>query len=422
MTNQIEIAFASTGDPWIDAGIVGFFDELLLWSSIPMQDIVRVDNDNFSIAAHTIQDIEIFLNKAFEQMKSRNYVAPTGNKVLIFNKDKSDFEIVDKINLVSIVGVLLGGSGDLKPEYEKCDFPEHLRDRFDELRKSNKKDKVEAKEKKIRCSPPSFKNKWAYSATLSVAQQKGNNNKCAFCGRDGADTNIHSNNYPFMVPAKNWSNFFSNQSLELKMCSVCEISSLFAATRIFYNWNQINKTFFIAIPHDSNLEGIRDFWDSIKGCIELKTLRDNSNIFSDGYKYKYLNETILAFSYQLYDSFKKAKRADELLQKASLKNWHFFLGVKGGQLLSFKNYGRLDELHRLFNLFSELEKNELNFYQIFSNLAIKTGKNWNNLYRESLSQGIIRNTSINEAAESFIWKKNIDNFAEFIKLYNKLRR
>ena len=64
---------------------------------------------------------------------------------------------------------------------------------------------------------------------------------------------------------------------------------------------------------------------------------------------------------------------------------------------------------------------------MFSNLVVKEGDEYNNHYRESLSERIIKNASLNEIAEKLMYEKNkkenkkgekIMNFAKFIKLYN----
>ncbi len=57
---------------------------------------------------------------------------------------------------------------------------------------------------------------------------------------------------------------------------------------------------------------------------------------------------------------------------------------------------------------------------MFSNLVIKEGNDYNNLYREILSERIIKNASINEIAEKIIYKKGekVRDFANFTKLYN----
>lgn len=414
--------FEATGDPWIDAGILGFW-EYIQTEGLYSKFGVALQK-NYTISAQTSKQVEDFLRETFEKVKSARYIKETGNKICIFNKSKGDFEIVEKINLVDVVSKLIAGSGtgDAKPKYPKCPFPKDKRKKWKVLQERYKGQKVEFKINKKGEIP--YSSSWFRWPSFRPNLNPNQAINCAFCGREIAAVDIHSNNYPFLVPVRNWSNFYSQLSGELKMCSFCEIASLFGVNRIFYNLNRVRKTLFIAIPHASSLEEIGEFWTDVRGVVGYRSLDNPSNIFQDGYRYTYLNESILAFAYELYQALRKARASDKRLRITSTKTWHFFLGNTSGQTVSFQNYALFDEMHRLFELFSEIEKEEIKFSSIFSALSIKEGKNYNNLYRESLSERVIKNAPINDISERIIWKKGekIGGFAEFIKLYNISRR
>ena len=418
-----KITFYVTGDPWIDAGIVAFWDYV---KDQEMQNTeVEIDSENYAITAPSFLEIEYFLKEIFEKIKNERYIQPTKNKVCIYNREKDDFEVVPKINLVNAVSALFRG-GDLKPNYQKCIFPKDKQQIWDSMKDDSKKrkDKVDFKvdnKGRVYCSRPRYN--WPFKPNLNPER----NEICTFCGSPFATSNIHSNNYPFLVPVKNWSNFYSNLSLDLKMCSLCEAASLFAINRIFFNINRRKKTLFMAIPHASSLPEIEEFWRDVKEAIGEKGLADTSNILDTGYMYQYLNETILAFSYELYQSLKETLDASRRLNVASTKIWYFFLADISGKSVSFKNIAVFDEMSRLFKLYELMEKEGINFISMFSNLAVKEGDEYNNHYRESLSERIIKNASLNEIAEKLMYEKNkkenkkekkIMNFAKFIKLYN----
>ncbi|MFH1773935.1 MAG: hypothetical protein ABH874_03125 [Methanobacteriota archaeon] len=414
---RFKIKQVFTGDPWIDAGVVA------LWDYIESQEIqnteVEINRKNYAITAPSPDQIENFLKKIFEKIKNERYIQSAKNKVCIYNNEKDDFEIVPKINLVNVVNALFSG-GDLKPKYQKCDFPKNKQGIWDNIRDSyeEQKDKIDFKiddKGRIYCSRPQYN--WPYQPNFNPERKE----ICTFCGSPFATSNIHSNNYPFLVPVKNWSNFYSNLSLDLKMCSLCEAASLFAINRIFFNINRRKKTLFMAIPHASSLDEIEEFWKDVRGIIEERRLSDSSNIFEGGYKYQYLNETILAFSYELCRSLKETVDASKRLNVASTKIWYFFLGSISGKSVSFKNNTVFDEMSRLFKLYESLENQGINFMSMFSNLVVKEGDNdYNNFYREAFSERIIKNAPLNEIAEKIMYKKGekIMNFARFVKLYN----
>ncbi len=412
---MMEVKFSYTGDPWIDAGIISFCDYIEDKEEVRKKLGIGFDKDNYVLSASTYDKIENFLKETFERIKNERYIQPTEKKVCIYNKGKGDFEFVGKINLVSIVGSLFSG-GDLRPKYEKCDFPDKKYHMWENMKKEQKGVNFKIDDKgRVYCSTPQYN--WPFKPNLMPQEI------CAFCGSTNASSKVHSNNYPFLVPVKNWSNFYSNLSLELKMCTLCEIASLFAVIRVFYNINRRKKTFFMAIPHASSLNEIKEFWMDTKDIIGGKLLSEPSNIFDDGYRYQYLNETILAFSYELYKSLKGTVGTARRLNVASTKIWHFSLGAISGKSVSFKNNLVFDEMSRLFKLYESMEKERINFPLVFSNLVIKEGNDYNNLYRERFSERIIKNASINDIAERIVYKKRekVRDFANFIKFYNITR-
>lgn len=434
----VSYQFKFTGDPWVDAGVIGLWDYIEDKEGIASKFGVVLERNNYSLSAPSSKEIEGLLQEVFERIKNNDYIQSSRNKTCIYNKAKDDFEIINKINLVNIVNSLFSiGAGASKPDYEKCQLPKDKYQEWEKLREQHKGVDFKTNDKGlVYCSPPRCK--WPFFKP-NLAPQK--QDICAFCGSANASSDIHSNNYPFLVPVGNWSNFYSNLSLELKMCSLCEIASLFAVNKAFFNINWRKKRLFIAIPHASSLPEIKEFWDDVKGIDKirkLKILTKTSNIFEEdeGYRYSYLNEATLAFAYKLYIALKEATEVNRLLESASTKTWHFFLGDTSGKSISFGNYILLDDMHRLFRLFSEVEERRVSFSGMFSSLSIKEGKDYSNLYRESLSEKIIKNASINEIAERIMWKKGkeiedtenlkekdrkirrMGDFAKFVRIYN----
>jgi hypothetical protein len=350
---ELHYQFKFTGDHWIDAGIIGFWDYIEGKEEIVSKFNVKLERGNYSISGQSSKEIEDFLVETLDEIKNNIYIQQSNNKVCIYGKANDDLEIINKINIVSIVRELFSiGAGASKPDYEKCQFPKNKHQQWEKLKEQHKGQGVDFRindKGLVYCSPPKYR--WPFfNPNLAPRKQT----TCAFCGATNACSKIHSNNYPFLVPTGNWSNFYSNLSLELKMCSLCEIASLFAVNKIFFNVNWRKKRLFMAIPHASSLPEIKEFWDDVKGIDKLRKLKiltETSNIFeeNEGFKYSYLNETTLAFAYKLYIALKEAAEANRLFKEASTKTWHLFLSDTSGKSISFGNYILLDDMHRLLS-------------------------------------------------------------------------
>ncbi|MCL0079751.1 hypothetical protein M1O18_02465 [Dehalococcoidia bacterium] len=219
----------------------------------------------------------------------------------------------------------------------------------------------------------------------------------------------------------------------MKMCGLCEMASLFAFNRIFFSVAPKNKLqiIFLAIPHAESLSEVGTFWADVREVIGERTLEDLSNIFDDAFKYNHLHETVLAFAHRLYQGFSKARESAHRREEAETKTWHFHLGKRTGNVLSFDGYVLFDEMERLFRLFDEIAqvrdehgKPLIDFAQMFTSLSIKEGDNWNNFYREAIAKGVLRNRPVTEVAESFLYEKDttVRGFTEFVKLYHTFRR
>ena len=76
------VKFKFTGDPWIDAGIIGFWD--YIDNKISQRFGVEIDQNNYTLSASTLNEIENFLREIFERTKNGRYIQPTGNKVCIY--------------------------------------------------------------------------------------------------------------------------------------------------------------------------------------------------------------------------------------------------------------------------------------------------------------------------------------------------
>lgn len=441
----------STGDPWIDAGIVGFFDYVSERTELAQeQGMEEVDSDAFALSADEPSKVEKFVRCAFEEVKNNRYIVKTGNRSLIYDQEQDKLTLADKINPAPIIAALFPG-GNLRSDYDKVPFPKHLRPQLEEMQntyKGNKSVNMRTIDKEGRIFASKPRVAWEIQPSL-VPEARARKRKdaqgeetvrpatavgqCAFCGRDYASSHPHSNNYPFIVATKNWSNFFSQQRLELKMCSLCEAASLFAFLRVFFSVVRRNKikTIFIAIPHAESLSEMDTFWADARGFIGERTLNDSSNVLDDAFKYTHLHETVLAFAHRVYRGFSEAREGARLREEAETKRWHFYLGKKVGNVLSFDDYVLFDEMERIFRLFDEAAqirdeqgKPLIDFASMFNSLTIREGNDYNNFYREAIATAILRNRPLTEAAEAFLYKKGatVRGFTEFVKLYHLFRR
>jgi len=430
-----------TGDPWVDAGIVGIFDYINERGDLPKRHGVTVDFEAFALSADDSSKVEAFLRDAFEEVKKVRYIKETGRRSLIYDQAQDKLVLTNKINLVPIIAKIFAG-GNLRSDYDRVPFPEHLRPQLEEEQKIYKGNrsvdtKTINKEGNILASAPNIPLEIHPSLVpgektrkkgKASTRQGGIIDECAFCGREHPASAPHSNNYPFIVATKNWSNFSSQQRLELKMCSLCEVASLLAFNRIFFS--AASETIFLAIPHAQSLTEIDTFWGDVRELIGERTLTAPSNILPDGFKYKHLHETVLAFAHRLYHSFSQARDTARLIEEAETKSWHFYLGKRTGNVLSFDGYVLFNEMARLFRLFDEITllrdeqgKHLIDFQQMFTSLSIKEGDNWNNIYREAIAKAILRNRPLVEVAESFLYAKGttVRGFTKFVKLYHTFR-
>jgi hypothetical protein len=271
----IEISFRLTGDPWIDAGYAA------LWLFLRENHDNLEENPILDVDAHKLvgskEEIETILNKAFEQIKSSEYIVKTGNKATIFNEKAQEWEQVDKIDFVPIVKALIV-SGRLRVEYAECELPNEALER---LKESGIKATIKEKDNKTYayCSPPYIRS-W-----IRVEVDASSQDRCLFCNRP-ATSRIHANNYPFLVTQGNWSNFYSFLNAGTSLCTLCELASVFAFKAVFFNIAlRRPMQIFIGIPHASDIAELVSFWNSLRATALGTKLKTSgiSNIFDKPY-------------------------------------------------------------------------------------------------------------------------------------------
>ena len=418
---QVTVELLRTGDPWIDCGTVVLFHRVnsriaAVPNGIDLQWHEQ-DKDKLVIRGATYRVVEGFLKDIFEQVKSNLYVEKTGNNVCVFNEEKGQFQVVPKINLVGLVGFLFSG-GDLKVKYHKKPLTQKLRkklEKFKERYSGQRKIEFKVDDKsRVYASSPHYN--WPYKPRL-----EDETTSCSFCGRTMPCADLHSNNYPFAVATAHFRNFFSNLKLEPKICSLCELASLLAVNAMFFNLSDRRRRLFLAIPHAQSLDELYQFWRDIPPLLPVKPLSQLSNILDEGYRYRRLNESALAFCLELYLKLRGIKESDKWLAETSSKAWHFYSASKNGKTVSFEGYIHFTDLHRLFRLFSSLKAPEA-FKQTFQSLAIQQGNEWRTELRDRMAQRIIKNAPLNEVAERIAWEKGyVEGLTNFVEEYNVWR-
>lgn len=419
---QVVVELSRTGDPWIDSGIVSLADmfttgrrRTLNVGGRPVPGEIDVQwqgEDMLSIRGENRNVIEDFLETLFEHTKSIRYIENTSNKVCVFNEKKDDFEVVPKVNLVGIVGFLFGG-GDLKVKYHKTPLTEKLQKKLNKAKRLYREQKNVTfkldENNEVYASHPRFN--WPYKPNLEGARAT-----CSFCRRSASCSHLHSNNYPFAVATEHFKNFFSNLRFEPKICSLCELASLLAINRVFFNLSEGRSRLFLAIPHAQSLDELDKFWQDMKPFLPPDPLKKKSNILDEGYRYRRLHESVLAFCLELYLKLSKVKESDKLLKEASTKTWHFYSARREGKTVSFEEYAHLTGLHRLFAVFSLLPGG---FKEMFQNLAVHQGEQWRTDLRNQMAQRIIKNASLNDLAERIMWEKGyVRDLTHFVEQYN----
>jgi hypothetical protein len=419
---QIVVELPRTGDPWIDSGIVSFADMFAAGRRIPnlggkpaleQIDVQWQGKDTISISGKNQKFIEDFLKTLFDHVKSIQYIENTSNKVCVFNEKKDDFEVVPKVNLVGVVGFLFGG-GDLKAKYRKIPLTNRLRKKLNKTKGLYQKQKNVTfnvdENNRTYSSHPHFN--WPYKPNL-----EGKSARCSFCRRSVPCSHLHANNYPFAVATEHFMNFFSNLQFEPGICSLCELASLFAINRVFFNLSEGRSRLFLAIPHAQSLDELDRFWQEMKPILPPEPLKKTSNILDEGYRYRRLDESILAFCLELYLKLRKVKESDRRLKEASTKTWHFYFARREGKTVFFEGYAHLTSLHRLFALFSTLPAEE--FKQTFQNLTIRQGEQWRTELRNQMAHRIIKNADLNDLAERIMWEKGyVRNLTNFVEQYS----
>jgi len=417
---QATLELLRAGDPWIDCGTIALlsrFDLMVKSGMVGARNKIGLQwegQDKLVICGASRRAIEDFLKDIFEQAKSNLYVEKTPNMVCVFNEEKEKFQVVPKINLVGVVGFLFSG-GDLKVKYDKKPLTVRLRKKlkkFRELHGGQRTIEFKVDEKdRVYASSPHYN--WPYKPRL-----EGETTSCSLCQRVMPCADLHSNNYPFAVATEHFRNFFSNLRLEPKICSLCELASLLAVNSIFFNLSDRRRRLFVAIPYAQSLNELYEFWRDIPPQLALKPLSHASNILDEGYRYRRLNESILAFCLELYLKLREVKEHDKLLKETSSKTWHFYLASKNGKTVSFEGYAHLTDLHRLFKLFSRLKDPEA-FKQTFQNLAIQQGTQWRTELRDKIAQRIVKNAPLNEVAERIVCEKGyVKGLTDFVEQYN----
>lgn len=414
------VSFWATGDAWIDAGIIAFFD-ILGQNVVKIPPEISVNYDDFTIIA-PYDLLQKTMYDLFKKQKPK-YIEQTGNQVVILSDNDNGFRIVNKKTLVGIVNMLFSG-GDLKAKYVKAKFPTKLSDKYQQMKDSysgNKKIQFKIEEKKgqkyIYKSEPNFN--WSYDPRLM-----GTSETCSFCGRaEFPCSQVHSNNYPFTVGTKNFRNFFSNLSGELVICPFCELASLLATQRVFFHKSIRNERLFLALPAAYELTELQSFWQDIRSFLLPNGLSQNSNYLGGNVKYRGLYESVLSFLYDLHNFLIKTKEYDAALQTASSKAWNFYLITKSNNTLSFDGYTHLSDTHRIFAIFQRLKTSGIGFKSLFDQMAIQVGNAWQTAIRDELAKRMLENKEIFTISERLIWSKEkiISGLPRFVSIYNNIR-
>jgi len=423
--NSLTVSFIATGNPWIDCGIISIHDFLKTGRIQPEGFLnVQLNENEVTTTISSSETAASFLESTFDEVKSHFYVKPTGNEVCIFNKTSGNFKVVSKINLVPMVSYLFSG-GALKADYgPKTSLTSSMKKKLEKTRtlyRGRKRIDFKTDGKFVYASEPRYN--WPFKA--------GKEGICSFCGRKAACVDIDSNNYPFAVGTNNFQNFFSNLCFSHRICDMCKLASLMAVNRVFFNMSERRQRLFLALPQAYSLRELYGFWRDMPSNVATFPLTHDSNLLSEGYRYRRLNESIIAFCMELYLQLGQVRENDGLIARenrltnASSKSWHFYMASKAGNILSFDGYAYLTNLHHLFQLFSKLmDLHKLQ--QLFQHLTVKQGKEWRTALRDEFAQRILKNTSLNDVAERIIWEKSkegahLAGFSDFVEEYNLWR-
>ncbi|MBI2183438.1 MAG: winged helix-turn-helix transcriptional regulator [Thaumarchaeota archaeon] len=390
----------STGNGWIDVGLVVLVDDLKTTQSINVTE----QDGSYLVEVNEIETLQNALRKIFERIRENEYIRPTGNKTMIYDTVKRKFAIVEKISLAGPVNFLFSG-GDLKVKYDE-DIqlsPTQVKE-YENLREKYKK--VEGHQfpklndgNNIHSSRPKFN--WNYTPLL-----RGSASICSFCGKERPCKKIHANNYPLSVGSKNFQNFFSNLSKEALTCSICELASLLAPKSIIYNLNTTEGRLFFSYPRTDSLSELAEFRNEVLSYFPRVSFADNSSIGLETWKYPKISENIIASTYRMYRTLAKAKDSDRLLSVASSKGWEFYLLSRSGNVTTFESQDYLDDLHWLFSVYKRLDDDGVNFLEVFDSLAIKRGRDWITRLREIFAGRLIRGAEVSTISERIVNAKD----------------
>ena len=245
-------------------------------------------------------------------------------------------------------------------------------------------------------------------------ETKEGKHRCEFCGRNVNEIEQESLLAgPFFVKSENFSNFYGGLKGIKKICRDCQFLGMMAVNASFYTRSKDSSSELLSyfFPEGKNLQKTYDLFTWID---ELHCENSFRNIEFHSIVPVYSNEFFLLSFIELLT------KTDRIYDCT----FHILTSKISGRSASFIQKEFFKDNEYLKDIIEEMQKTDLSLKSVLDKFVLRSGKNFDTLPREKLSELILNKKDIENYLEFMLFKtkKPIKNLNKFIQIYNGNRK
>jgi len=373
------------GNPWINAGIVGFYEfhqkhgsynpNIHIKSS---QNCFTISGEENAIIEHLNALMRAFLPGHFYKPEGhplQRYATFDGKKVKLQN-GPSRFQYIELMfPSINAPYPKTGNKGliDLRKLNE-----EQLREYHAIIQEDYRYQKAKNKSLRILPLDTSLLAHPALIVETKIKSIKTGKRRCSICGRQSNDLVKPSGNiYPLFYGQGNFT-FDSNWKDKEKICSLCRYFGIFALYSVLSNWSRDNNKIVVNcfIPSGQDFKSLTTFTRAFR---EVREFWDWGNFKTD---ISYTNRTFESFLALMKELTKKlldlTSSKTDIDFGLSLDEFElsepevfYFRMEKTAQMPAVRNVALFKSISYLIALFSRGEKEGINFASLFYGLLTR---------------------------------------------------
>src|SRR4030042_970355 len=383
----MELKIKLIGNPWINAGIVGFYEFHQKYGR-SNHDVNIANNENGFIISGDEDAIINHFNNLMVKFLPGHFYRPEGHSVqryVTFDGEKlqlqngpSRFQYIElmfpsinapypKTGNKGLVDLKNLSQGQLK-QYKSL------------LQDDSRTQQVKKKSHKILPLDTSVLGHPSLMVETEIKSIRNSSKHCSICGKLSGDLVKPSGNiYPLFYGQGNFT-FDSNWKAKEKICSLCRYFGIFALYSLLSNWSRDNNKIVVNyfIPSGENFKSLVTFTRAFR---EAREIWQWGNFKTD---ISYSNRTFESFLALMKELTKKLKemtnKGKEIDFGLSLEDFElsepevFYFRMEKparAQMPAVRNVVLFQSISYLIELFSRGEKESIDFVSLFRRLLVK---------------------------------------------------